>query len=151
MLRREGNEGLDGMLGGLLFATNALRRLDFLLSTLLLRTGGSAGGGSLTGAGWGEGSDDGAFVLVGDCSLERSLFRREPLADGDGDLDDDVDLNGFRARVAILPDIERVFVGRAVGSGSLASCGVLEASSGFVPAASLDSSSVDAVQRDTVI
>jgi hypothetical protein len=54
--------------------------------------------------------------LVGDSSaLCFTLFAVE----GDGDLDEDP--NGLRARLTIRPDIERLFDGRAAGSGALCS------------------------------
>ena len=50
---------------------------------------------------------------VGDCSSSLWVVR---LAAGEGDRDDDP--QGFRAKLTIRPDMERVFNGRATGSGA---------------------------------
>lgn len=68
----------------------------------------------------GPASDSDSFLrppdLVGDPSaLCFTLFAVE----GEGDLDEDP--NGLRARLTIRPDIERLFEGRAAGSGALCS------------------------------
>lgn len=81
-------------------------------------------------------------VLVGDCSSDRCF---DLLADGDGDREDEP--HGFRARLTIRPDMERLFGGRTAGSGALVS-GTLE-SWAFCNSVSLRSSDDDSVKCET--
>lgn len=61
-------------------------------------------------------SDFRPLVLGGDCSSDLCF---DLLADGDGEREDEP--HGFRARLTILPDIERFLEGRAARSGALVS------------------------------
>lgn len=80
-------------------------------------------------------------VLVGDCSSALCLVL---LAEGDGDREEEP--HGFRARLTIRPDIERLLDGRAAGSGARVS-GTLAAPS--CASASLRSSDEDRVKCET--
>ena len=80
-------------------------------------------------------------VLVGDSSGR--CF--DLLADGDGDREEE--LHGFRARLTIRPDMERLFDGRTAGSGALVA-GTLEAL-GSSDSVSLRSSDDDSVKCET--
>lgn len=66
-------------------------------------------------------SDLRPLCLEGDCSSDLCF---DLLADGDGEREDEP--HGFRARLTILPDMERLLEGRAAGSGALVS-GTLDA------------------------
>lgn len=71
------------------------------------------------------------FVRVGELSLVRPALRLAPLEDGEGDLER---IQGFRARLAIAPDTERVFDAWLPAFASLppvASPGLLVVASSF--------------------
>jgi len=80
--------------------------------------------------------------LVGDCSSGRCF---DLLADGDGDREEE--LHGFRARLTMRPDMERLFEGRAAGSGALVS-GTLH-TLGFCDSVSSRFSNDDSVKCET--
>lgn len=96
--------------------------------------------------GWDESesaaSDFCRLCLGGDCSSD--LFF-DLLADGDGEREDEP--HGFRARLTILPDMERLLDGRAAGSGALVS-GTLDTPASC-DSVSLRSSDDDSVKCET--
>ena len=79
------------------------------------------------------------------CSSVRRERSRELFPDG-GELD----IQGFRAKLTSLPDIERALEGRATGDGALVS-GTWAGGTEFSGPAGSDTSSVDTVKRETAI
>jgi hypothetical protein len=99
--------------------------------------------------------DCGAGELDRDCSSARDARPLEPLAEGDGDLLEEFDIHGLRARLTNLPDIERALEGRATGSGALVSGISVSGAFGRAPGSSAlvgsDTSSVETLNRETVM
>jgi hypothetical protein len=91
--------------------------------------------------------------LLGDevCGEESSPWRvrsRAVFEEGEVDRFGELDIQGFRAKLTSLPDIERALDGRATGDGALVS-GTFGGGSGASEGGASARSSVETVKRET--